>query len=370
MARAFKIECCLLEKRLGVADMSGEEGSPAKYQEVKPPHMHLGFTKDELMFKTFVALLIIAFSSVIVMGLNALIHILVAMSTVLLFHGLVYSYQRWRKEKPTYQSPSSPMVAGMIVALAMPIASPFEVTAAVALVTIAVFKYGQGAYFGRKYLNPAAASKTLLLVLLSLMIFLEDSLDVGMLFHPHHLSLNLLTAEGFQSSMWIFSGKVLPILNIELTPAQALVLWQTHGWIGGACGAVVLVVGLVAAYWLRFKWRIIAATLSTITALAIITGVAVGGDPVLRVAFHVFTGSVIFMIFFMATEPQSTPMPETSQIIFGVVLAILTFVLQLLNVLGGSIIALVLLNFATPYLDKVGIKTPYGLKESGGGDEQ
>jgi electron transport complex protein RnfD len=199
------------------------------------------------------------------------------------------------------------------------------------------------------------------------MIFLEDSLDIGMIFHPHHLTLDLLSAEGFQDSMWIFSGEILPILGIELSPAQALVLWQTHGWIGGASGLVVLVVGALAAYWLKFKWRIIISTLTTMTILAGITGLAVGGDPLLRIAFHVFTGSVIFMVFFMATEPQSTPMPEISQIIFGVILAILTFALQLLNVLGGSIIALLVLNLATPYLDKIGIRTPYGLRGKSGG---
>ncbi|TFG12032.1 hypothetical protein EU537_10655 [Candidatus Thorarchaeota archaeon] len=347
--------------------MSNEEENAVEYVKVEPPHMYMGFTKDELMFKTFLSMSFIALASVIVMGLDAFFHIMIAVVTVILVHGLIFYYQKWRGMKPTYESPSSPMVAGLIVGLAMPIASPFLVTVTVALITILVFKYGQGAYFDRKYVNPAAASKTVLLVLLSLMIFLEDSLDVGMIFHPHHLSLDLLSAEGFQDSMWIFSGKILPILGIELSPAQALVLWQTHGWIGGASGIVVLVVGALAAYWLKFKWRIIISTLTTMTALAVITGLAVGGDPILRIAFHVFTGSVIFMVFFMATEPQSTPMPEISQIIFGVTLALLTFALQLLNVLGGSIIALLVLNLATPYLDKIGIRTPYGLREDDGG---
>ncbi|MFO7836559.1 MAG: RnfABCDGE type electron transport complex subunit D [Candidatus Thorarchaeota archaeon] len=346
--------------------MNNDKVSPVEYQDVAPPHMHLGFTKAELMFKTFGALSIIAIASIIVMGLNALIHIVVAMGTVLLVHGVIYFYEKWRGRRPTYQSPSSPMVAGMIVGLAMPIASPFLVTAGVALITMLLFKYGQGRYFKRKYLNPAAASKVLLLVFLSLMFFLENSLETGILFHPHHLELDLLNAEGFLSSMWIFSGKVLPVLNIELTAAQGLVIWQTHGWIGGACGLVVFIVGAISTYWLKLKWRIIVSTLVTMTALAIITGLVVGSDPVLRVAFHVFTGSVIFMTFFMATEPQSTPMPEISQILFGVILAVLTFVLQLLNVLGGSIIALLVLNLATPYLDKVGIKTPYGLRNTDG----
>ena len=327
-----------------------------------PPHMHIGFGKNELMLKTFLMMCIIAFASVIVMGLDALIHILLAIGTVLIVHSSIYSYQLLKNIEPTYKSPASPLVAGMIVGLAMPIAAPFEVTVGVALLTILVFKYGQGRYFKRKYLNPAAASKVLLLLLLSL-----KTLNEGLIFHTHHLDLNLMTAEGLQSSMWIFSRETLPIIGTELSPAQSLFLWQTHGWIGGGSSLVVLIVGAISAYWLRYKWRIIVSTLVTMTVLAAGTGLYLGGDPILRIAFHVFTGSVIFLIFFMATEPQSTPLTENSQYVFGISLAVLTFALQLLNVLGGSIIALVILNMATPYLDKIGIKTPYGHKESKGG---
>ncbi|MGM0405310.1 MAG: RnfABCDGE type electron transport complex subunit D [Thermoplasmatota archaeon] len=329
-----------------------------------PPHLHIGFDKKELMLRTFLLLCIIALASVIIMGMDAFLHIIIALGVVLIVHGTIYSYQIWKGIEPTYKSHLSPLVAGMIVGLAMPIAGPFFVTALVALLMISVFKYGQARFFDRKYLNPAAVSKVILLLFLSL-----KSLDEGLLFHTHHLDLNLITTEGLQSSMWIFSNETLPIIGTELSAAQSLFLWQTHGWIGGASSLVVLIVGTIAAYWLRYKWRIIVSTLGTMTILAAATGFYLDGDPILRIAFHVFTGSVIFLAFFMATEPQSTPLTENSQYVFGISLAVLTFPLQLLNVLGASIIALVILNMATPYLDKIGIKTPYGHKGSKGGDD-
>ena len=336
------------------------------YNLVNPPYLHIGFTKNELMLKTFLMMLIIAFTSVIIMELKAFVHIIIALGVVLLVYAMIHSYQIWKGIPPTYESPASPLVTGLIVGLAMPIASPYEVTAGVALITILLFKYGQGKIFSRKYLNPAAAAKVLLLLVLSIMIIFENSLNVGMIFHTHHLSLNLFTAEGFQDSMWIFERE--SIFGIDLSATLSLLFWQTHGWIGGACGVLVLIVGSIAAYWLKYKWRIIVSTMATMTLLALIMGFLTGGDPILRIAFHVFTGSVIFMTFFMATEPQSTPMPERSQYIFGIILALITFVLQLFNVLGGSIIALVVLNLLTPYLDRIGLKTPYGLKNSKGGE--
>ncbi|TFG00244.1 MAG: hypothetical protein EU541_02835 [Promethearchaeota archaeon] len=337
-----------------------------EYEVIKPPYLHLGFTKDELMLKTFLMLSIIAVASVIIMGVDAFIHIISALGTVLIVHSIIFSYQKWQDLPITYKSPTSHMVAGMIVGLAMPIAAPVEVTIGVAFVTVLIFKYGQGTLVDRKYLNPAAASKVLFLLILSLIYIFEEPLASGLLFHPHHLELNLFTAEGFKNSMWIFQRESLPFLG-DLSATQSLLFWQTHGWIGGACGVLVLIVGGIAAYWLRYKWRIIVSTLVTMLILAISIGLILGGDPLLRIAFHVFTGSVIFLIFFMATEPQSTPMPVYSQIIFGIILAILTFILQLFNVLGGSVIALLILNIATPFFDKIVIKTPYGHKESEGG---
>ncbi len=344
--------------------MNPEESKTVNYKDVNPPHIHIGFTKDELMLKTFLMLSIIAVVSIIIMGVDAFVHIIIALGTVLIVHSLIYSYQKMKNISPTYETPMSPLVAGMIVGLCMPIASPFYTTAGVALLTILLFKYGQGKYFERKYLNPAAAAKVLALVVLSILFFLDEPLKLGMIFHPHHLDLNLWTSEGFNASMWIFQRESL--FGQDLSAAQSLFFWQTHGWIGGACGILVLIVGSIAAYWLRYKWRIIVSSLLTMTGLALIMGLF-QGDIILRIAFHVFTGSVIFMVFFMATEPQSTPMPELSQYIFGISLAILTFFLQLLNVLGGSIIALVALNALTPYLDKIIMKRPYGHVISKGG---
>ena len=43
-----------------------------------------------------------------------------------------------------------------------------------------------------------------------------------------------------------------------------------------------------------------------------------GGDPWFRLMFELFIGSSIFLAFFMATDPASTPLTYMGQIIFGV----------------------------------------------------
>ena len=89
---------------------------------------------------------------------------------------------------------------------------------------------------------------------------------------------------------------------------------------------------------------------------AVVMGVIYGGDIILRVLFHLFMGSSIFMAFFMATDPATTPLTRLGQMIFGVGLAVLTMVIQTYTgFLGGSILALVIMNVTCPILDRVGV---------------
>ncbi|MEM1767711.1 MAG: RnfABCDGE type electron transport complex subunit D, partial [Candidatus Bathyarchaeia archaeon] len=148
--------------------------------------------------------------------------------------------------------------------------------------------------------------------------------------------------------------------------SPADVLWSLfiakyHGWPGGASSIAVIIIGLCLFIIARryIKWRI---TLSYLVATAvmslIMTGVY-GGDAVLRLAFHLFLGSSIFLAFFMATDPATTPLTHRGQLIFGVGLAVLTVLIQTyMNFLGGSILALVIMNLASPMLDKIGLPQP------------
>ena len=93
--------------------------------------------------------------------------------------------------------------------------------------------------------------------------------------------------------------------------------------------------------------------------MALIMFAIYGGDPLLRVGFELFIGSSIFLAFFMATDPATTPITYTGQVIFGVGLGVLTVLIQMyLGFLGGSILALVIMNVTSPLMDKIGIQKP------------
>jgi len=313
------------------------------------PHIHAGFTKDRLMLGTLLFMAPLAALGVAAIGWRVLAHLGIALGTAAALHFATVFGERRVTGQVLHPSWLSSLVAGAIVALSLLAVTPYVVTFAITAVAL-VLKFVQGWIFGRKYLNPAATAKVLLLGLMTAFVGLEK----GLMYHPHHLWLDMVSPEGFRGALaWMYADGPFSL-------GLSLFLWKTHAWIGGVSGLATLLFGIAACWVLRLKWRIPLAFLGGMAVLAVILAGTTGGDPLLRLAFHVFTGSVIFLAFFMATEPQSTPMTERGQYLFGFLLAVLTFVLQLRGVLGGSVIALVALNLFTPVLDRIGIRRAVG----------
>jgi coenzyme F420 hydrogenase subunit beta len=136
-----------------------------------------------------------------------------------------------------------------------------------------------------------------------------------------------------------------------------MLVQKYQGWIGGVSSIAVIAVGIMLFALLRryIKWRITIAYLTTILLFSIVTAYIYDGDIIIRILFHLFTGSSIFLAFFMATDPATTPLTHLGQIIFGIGLGALTVLIQIyMNFLEGSVLALILMNLTSPILDNVG----------------
>ena len=229
-------------------------------------------------------------------------------------------------------------------------------------------------------MNPAAITKLLILGLLfmpaisSLMptdhagsIDLQNRLTEG-LFGPYYpmetmnFGSALVQCYGNPSldpaDPYTFGTVENPLPDVLYT----MMVLKYHGWIGGVSSIAVIAVGMGLFALCRgyIKWRITMAYLVTTLLFSIGMGYTYGGDITLRLTFHLFMGSSIFMAFFMATDPATTPLTRLGQIIFGVGLAILTVLIQVyIGFLGGSILALVIMNLTCPLLDRVGVPKPY-----------
>lgn len=331
-------------------------------------------TKDRLMAYTFVALVVLAVITAALwwsiewggwsLGLTLIINCLIAVAVAVILDALLALIMKGKGPLNTM----SAAVFGMITALSyslgipvmktvdvMPLVAPdaFIYVAAISAIGLVVFKKLQG-LLGRKYVNPAAAAKILVLL-----PFLYEVL----LPKDHLTMINLKAPVGYGAPTF-FAETVQACYGHPESPAD--VLWSLfiakyHGWPGGASSIAVIIIGLCLFIIARryIKWRITISYLVATAVMSLIMTGVYGGDTVLRFAFHLFLGSSIFLAFFMATDPATTPLTHKGQLIFGAGLAILTVLIQTyMNFLGGSILALVIMNLTSPVLDKVGLPPP------------
>ncbi|MCW4034522.1 MAG: RnfABCDGE type electron transport complex subunit D [Candidatus Bathyarchaeota archaeon] len=350
-------------------------------------------TKDLLMTYTFYALFFIAFLSYFIFGLQSLAVSLICVGVAILCD-LLLAKVTGQGNRP------SAAVFGLIVAMSYSLGLPemmameqiptlaggleqYLYPALITAVGLIVFKRIAGKA-GRKYVNPAAIAKLLVLGLLFMPITSALSGYSALLPNDHTNSINLqnpLTPDAFGGPDFypmdtaVFGSTLLTCYsNHGMDPYKmgtyenplpdvlfTMLFAKFHGWIGGFSSLVVIVVGIALFLLARgyIKWRITVSFLVTTAIVAAVMGVVYGGDILLRVIFHVFMGSSIFMAFFMATDPATTPLTKMGQNIFGVGLAVLTVIIQTYTgFLGASILALVIMNVTCPILDRVGVPKP------------
>ena len=342
---------------------------------------YAGMTKDKLMTYTFVALLVLVGVSYISFGVTSLITAAIA---VLVAVGIDLLISKTASDSQL--NIMSAAVFGLVVALSyslglpsmrtaelLPLQAPdaYFYVAAISAIGVTLFKKIQG-MAGRKYVNPAAAAKLLVLFpFLNTLLLAQDHLKSGMLGVPSlagPVGYGIVGDNGLSAFATYIHGCFLnptvafPATTTQSDILQVLLFQKYHGWVGGVSSIAVIVVGIALFAVCRryIKWRITAAYLGTVALFALALGYAFADtDPLLRILFHLFIGSSIFLAFFMATDPATTPITYTGQLIFGVGLGLLTVLIQTyMSFFGGSILALVIMNFTSPMLDKVGKTRP------------
>ena len=330
-------------------------------------------TKNRLMFCTFVALVLLAGVSAISWWPTSIIISVIAVSIAV---GLDFGISQITKEKAPVNTMSA-AVFGLIVALSYSLGVPksnvndvialtapeaYYYVAVITIIGMVVLKKGQ-TFMGRKYVNPAAAAKLLVLFpFLNTVLLAKDHFTKS--FGGFGIP-SLASSIDYGNSL-SFAGYVQSCMSNSITNSpqelfHTLFIQKVHGWVGGASSLAVILIGvgffIVCRHYI--KWRITATYLGTTAIMSVLMYLGYGGDLGLRLMFELFIGSSIFLAFFMATDPATTPITHAGQIIFGVGLAVITVLIQTyMNFFGGSILALVVMNFTTPLLDRVRLSKP------------
>ncbi|MCW4030092.1 MAG: RnfABCDGE type electron transport complex subunit D [Candidatus Bathyarchaeota archaeon] len=384
-------------------------------EQVKPaPHINAPMSKTRIMQYTFAALLVITVVTAIlwfpvtcptdaqlqiyttltgswqmplgaILLINALVALGVAIGIDLLFSKLVSDSQLNIWSSAVFALivtlcfslgvPSMAMGTGDVMPIATFTApNAFVFVALITMVGQVVFKKVLGAGGARKPLNPAAAAKFLILLpfLFTMLLPKEHyaSMETGgigmpLLAGPLGGGDLPVGSNGLGSfTSYLQSCYANPSSTAVADLNSLMILEKFHGWPGGASSILVIIVGiaLFALAHKYFKWKVTGAYFASIVVMSLIMStVYADTDLVSRLLFEVFIGSSIFLGFFMATDPATTPFSGTGQIIFGVGLGVLTVLIQTyMNFLGGSLLALIIMNLTVPLIDRIRIGKPFG----------
>ncbi|BFM06386.1 electron transport complex subunit RsxD [Halioxenophilus aromaticivorans] len=137
-----------------------------------------------------------------------------------------------------------------------------------------------------------------------------------------------------------------------------------NGWIAGAgwewVNAGFLLGGAYLLWRGIFSWHAPVAMLVALTVLAFVfnTGGSSSGAPPL---LHLFSGATMLGAFFIVTDPVSSAVSQKGRLIYGALIGVLVYCIRTWgNYPDAVAFAVLLMNFAAPFIDYYTLPRTYG----------
>lgn len=290
------------------------------------PHIKDRVTTSSIMLDVIIALIPATLFGIIQFKINALLIIVITITTCVLAE---YLYERFMKKTITIKDLSA-VVTGLILALNLPSTVPLWLPVIGGLFAIIVVKQFYGG-LGQNFMNPALAARCFLLI--------------------------------------SFTGRMTNFVYDGLTSSTPLALLKTGesydlfkmfiGNISGTIGETSTVALLIGVVYLLIKGVIkLTIPMTYIITFSIFT-LLFSPCPfdIYYLACELCGGGLIFGAFFMATDYVTSPMDQKGQLIYGILLGVLTGLFRFFGTSAeGVSYAIILSNLLVPLIDKLTLK--------------
>lgn len=296
------------------------------------PHARSRLTTGEVMYDVLLALLPATAVGIYHHGFHAFLVIAISVITAMLTE-FVFDYIAG---KPNTLRDGSAAVTGLLLALCLPGSVPLYIPYAGSLFAILVVKCLFGG-LGHNFMNPALTGRCFLLISFS-GIMTEYAVN------------------GVSSATPLVDLAAGGVMNVTQT-----FLGFSNGVIGGSIAALALG-GLYLWVTGGITFEIPVAALVSFSLFIALFG-GQGFDPVFILA-HLCGGGIVMGALFMATDPVTSPVTSTGQLIYGALVGILSGVFRVLGSAADSVsYAIILSNIVTPLIDECCVPKPYGYRE-------
>lgn len=294
------------------------------------PHIRSKVSTDKIMLMVIIALLPATGFGIYNFGIRALFHVLITIASCVISE-LVF--ELIVKKKITVGDMSA-VVTGLLLALNLPVSAPLWIGIIGGAFAIIVVKMMFGG-LGQNFMNPALAARCFLLI--SFPSLMTD-----------------FTCDAYSGATPLASLKAGESVNV-----YNMIIGKTAGTIGET-SMVAIVLGAV----LLMLIGIIDIKIpgSYILTFVIFIGLfgGHGFDPYYLSA-HLAGGGLMLGAFFMATDYVTRPVTRAGQVIFGIILGLLTGIFRVFGASAeGVSYAIIIGNLLVPLITRYSSPKPFG----------
>lgn len=237
-------------------------------------------------------------------------------------------------------------VTNFLFALSMPPAVPYWI-AVVGIVFGVVFGKMVFGGFGRNVFNPALSGRAF--VYISFGVPMTAGFVQPASGFPGGFTQWLAGADAVSRATPLFefnSGGGVPLLN--------LITGMTAGSFGETCAILIIIGGVFLVVKKAANWRIIVSGL--LGYLILQSAFYFGGiETAINPVYGLFSGSLLFGVFFMATDPiSSSQTTDAGRWIFGAMIGVLISLIRVFAIwIEAVTFAILLANMFAPLLDHI-----------------
>lgn len=294
------------------------------------PHIRSKVSTDKIMLMVVIALLPATGFGIYNFGIRALFHVLITIASCVISE-LVF--ELIVKKKITVGDMSA-VVTGLLLALNLPVSAPLWIGIIGGAFAIIVVKMMFGG-LGQNFMNPALAARCFLLI--SFPSLMTD-----------------FTCDAYSGATPLASLKAGESVNV-----YNMIIGKTAGTIGET-SMVAIVLGAV----LLMLIGIIDIKIpgSYILTFVIFIGLfgGHGFDPYYLSA-HLAGGGLMLGAFFMATDYVTRPVTRAGQVVFGIILGLLTGIFRIFGASSeGVSYAIIIGNLLVPLITRYSSPKPFG----------
>ena len=316
------------------------------YNVSASPHIRSGATTSTIMRDVAIALMPACALGVYQFGLRALLILLVSTLTCA---ATEYIYLRlMKRQQGPYEC--SAIVTGMLIGMNMPPTVPLWIPVVGSVFAILVVKQVFGG-LGQNFMNPALGARCFL--------FLCYAERMNTFAIPQKVGTAVLNF-GAASVDGISGATPLAALKAGETISLFDAFFGfTGGVIGETSTAMILLGAAYMVYRKVISLRIPLVYLLTFSVFLVFFG-GHGFDPYF-IACELCTGGLMLGAFFMATDYVTSPITKGGQVVFAILLGVLTGIFRIFgNNAEGVSYAIIIANLLVPLIEKMTMPRPFG----------